>query len=107
MFIDRYAAFPSLHFGWNLVVGVAWARRSRGRIGRSAAILMPLAMGFAVVATANHWVVDVIGGAAVATVGQVVSDRWARGGAFPTGRAVSSPAATAGDRTDGRDRRTE
>jgi hypothetical protein len=94
MFIDRYAAFPSLHFGWNLVAGISWARRSRGRVGRSAAILMPFAMGIAVVATANHWVVDVIGGAAVATIGQLVSDRWARRSTVAPGRVVPSPRAT-------------
>lgn len=93
MFTHRYAAFPSLHFGWNLLAGIAWARRSRTWIGRSAAIAMPVAMGVAVVATANHWVLDVVGGAAFALTGQVVSDWWA-------GRAATVGPADAGTPPD-------
>lgn len=67
--INKYAAMPSLHFGWNLLVGVVLFRLSRRRIVRAFAIGLPVAMGFAVVATANHYVLDVPAGAVVALAG--------------------------------------
>lgn len=73
MFVNLYAAVPSLHFGWNLLVGIVWFSRARAGWARVAAVVMPVAMGFAVVATGNHWVLDVVIGAAVALVGGVFS----------------------------------
>ncbi len=70
--VNKYAAVPSLHFGWNLLVGVAWARASTSRPVRVAATLMPAAMAFAVVATANHWIADVVVGGVVACAGFVI-----------------------------------
>jgi len=77
--INKYAAVPSLHFGWNLLVGVIWAKATTNPIVRAAAVAMPVAMAFAVVATANHWVADVFVGGAVATAGLLVQPyvrRW-------------------------------
>jgi PAP2 superfamily len=71
-FVNRYAAVPSLHFGWNLLVAIAWFRIGRTRAWRVAAIAMPAAMAWAVVATANHWVFDVAAGAVVALSGLAV-----------------------------------
>jgi hypothetical protein len=68
-FVNKYAAFPSLHVGWNLLVGVAWAKATKSRWMTGLAILMPSAMAFSVVATANHWTLDVVFGAAVALSG--------------------------------------
>jgi hypothetical protein len=67
--VNKYAAVPSLHFGWNLLVGIAWARATTSRAVKVAALLMPLAMAFAVVATANHWIADVFVGGVVAYAG--------------------------------------
>ncbi len=67
--INKYAALPSLHFGWNLLVGLTWRRMGRGPISWILAATMPAAMAFAVVATANHWVLDVFVGALVALAG--------------------------------------
>jgi hypothetical protein len=70
-----YAAFPSLHFGWNLLVGIALFRCAPRRAVRIAAALTPAAMGLAVVATANHFVIDVPAGAVVALTG-LFAARW-------------------------------
>lgn len=67
--INRYAAVPSLHFGWNLLVGVMVWRVSRNAWLRGLAVAMVVAMGLAVVVTANHYVLDVLAGAAVALTG--------------------------------------
>ncbi len=67
--INKYAAMPSLHFGWNLLVGVMLFRVSHNRIVRGFAMGLPLAMALAVVMTANHFVLDVFAGAIVALAG--------------------------------------
>jgi hypothetical protein len=63
---NQYAAMPSLHVGWSLIVGIAVGRSTRRRIGYAFAVLMPTAMALAVVVTANHYVLDALVGAAVA-----------------------------------------
>jgi hypothetical protein len=68
-FVNRFAALPSLHFGWNLLVGIVWFRLGRWRGHRLIALVMPAAMAWAVVATANHWVFDVVAGGAIALLG--------------------------------------
>ncbi|MGI9605670.1 MAG: phosphatase PAP2 family protein [Acidimicrobiales bacterium] len=67
--VNKFAALPSLHFGWNLLIGIAWYNASRTRRTLVAAILMPVGMAFAVVATANHWTLDVLAGGVVALTG--------------------------------------
>ena len=67
--INKYAAMPSLHFGWNLLVGIVIWRVASSRLVRAFAVLIPIAMAFAVVGTGNHYVADVVAGGAVALVG--------------------------------------
>jgi len=89
-FTNKYAAVPSFHFGWNLLVGIGWFRVWRGRWWRWIGVLIPLAMAWAVVVTGNHWVVDVVAGGAIALLGFVVA-RW-----WPTSRSsirASAPVA--------------
>jgi hypothetical protein len=70
---NQYAAFPSLHAGWNLLVGVVLVLAFTGLGIRAFAIAMPAAMGLAVVMTANHFVVDVVAGIAVVSIGLAVA----------------------------------
>jgi hypothetical protein len=72
---NQYAAFPSLHFGWNLLIGIALVSESRHFAARLFGAVLPIAMAVAIVATANHYVVDGIAGAAVALAGLAIS-RW-------------------------------
>ena len=62
---NQYAAFPSLHFGWNLLVGFAVWGATRNVTLRALSILGPAAMAAAVVVTANHYVIDPIAGMVV------------------------------------------
>jgi PAP2 superfamily len=66
---NQYAALPSLHVGWNFAVGIVLFMTTAHLAVRAFAILSPLAMTFAVVATANHFVVDVAAGVAVVLAG--------------------------------------
>ena len=66
---NQYASLPSLHMGWDLAVGIVLFTTTAHLAVRAFAVLAPLAMAFAVVATANHFVVDVAAGIAVVLVG--------------------------------------
>jgi hypothetical protein len=68
-FTNLYAAMPSLHVGWNLLMGIAIATTARHRLPRAVGHALPWLMVAAVVLTANHYVVDVLAGAAVALTG--------------------------------------
>jgi len=63
--VNEYAAMPSFHAGWNLMLGIALFTATRNWAVRAFAVAMPLAMGFATIATANHFLVDVLAGAAI------------------------------------------
>lgn len=71
--VNKYAAMPSLHAGWNLLVGISLFRTNHRWAMRVLAVLSPLLMTYAVVATANHYVLDPIVGALVVLVGLAVS----------------------------------
>jgi len=59
---NQYAAMPSLHFGWSLWCGIQmWS--FAGIKWRTAAIVYPTLQVLVVVGTANHFVLDVVGGA--------------------------------------------
>jgi membrane-associated phospholipid phosphatase len=63
---NEFASLPSLHFGWSLLVGVMVAAASRRWIAYVFAIVLPTAMALTVIVTANHYVIDVMVGGAVA-----------------------------------------
>ena len=62
---NPFAAMPSLHFGWTVMVsaGIFWMTRSRS--GRALAVILPIAMFFGITATANHFILDAVAGAIV------------------------------------------
>jgi PAP2 superfamily len=66
---NQYAAFPSLHVGWNIVVGIVLLLTTAHLAVRIFAVASPLAMAFAVLATANHFVLDVAGGLVLVLIG--------------------------------------
>ncbi len=73
--VNKYAALPSLHVGWNLLVGVALFRTRANRFVTIVGLLSPLLMAAAVVMTGNHYVVDALLGSVVALTGLAVSYR--------------------------------
>ena len=70
---NQYAAFPSLHVGWNVLLGIVVFTATRSRVLRFVSVAGPLAMAFSVVATANHFVVDVGAGIVVVLIGLMVA----------------------------------
>jgi membrane-associated phospholipid phosphatase len=67
--VNKYAALPSLHVGWNLLVGIAVIRASRSIALRVFAVASPFLMMAAVVLTGNHYVIDGFVGSIVAGTG--------------------------------------
>jgi PAP2 superfamily protein len=82
---NPYAAVPSMHVGFALMVGVPLSRLSRHRVTRVAWGLYPLLVTFVIVATANHFLFDAFVGAlvvaaagwAAAWLGRVRPTAWA------------------------------
>jgi hypothetical protein len=83
MFTNQYAAMPSLHVGWDLVIGLAIATATRHLVLRVLAMALPIAMVTAVLFTANHYVLDAVAGATLTTVCWLIVGRRARRGSVP------------------------
>ncbi|WP_307865653.1 bifunctional glycosyltransferase 87/phosphatase PAP2 family protein [Streptomyces montanisoli] len=66
---NQYAAMPSLHFGWSLWCGVTVVVLAPKVWMKLLALLDPLFTVSAIIATANHWVLDAVGGATVVAAG--------------------------------------
>jgi hypothetical protein len=58
-FANQVAAMPSLHFGWSLTIGVGIVLLSANRF-RWIALAHPVLTFFAIVVTANHYILDAV-----------------------------------------------
>jgi hypothetical protein len=63
---NQLAAMPSLHIAWALWCSVAIWRITRRPAARAIAVVYPFVTAFAVLATGNHYVFDMLGGAVLA-----------------------------------------
>jgi hypothetical protein len=70
---NPFAAVPSLHFGYALLVGVVVAWLARPRWLRVLGAAYPAAMLFIIVATGNHFLFDAAAGGVVTLVGALVA----------------------------------
>ncbi|MFC7467869.1 phosphatase PAP2 family protein [Actinomadura keratinilytica] len=61
-FTNQYAAMPSLHFGWSLWCGVVVVALAPRLWMKLLGLLHPFFTVCAIVGTANHWVLDAVGG---------------------------------------------
>jgi hypothetical protein len=75
MFVNPYAAVPSMHMCFALLVGVTGFRLARNRLLQILAMLYPIVILLAIVVTANHFVFDAAAGAATAVVAAIASQR--------------------------------
>src|SRR5213076_1426482 len=65
---NPYAAMPSLHAADALIVGVILASVVRNRVGKALWLVWPLWVSFAVMATGNHFWLDVLAGIVLGTI---------------------------------------
>jgi hypothetical protein len=64
-FVNPFAAVPSLHFGWSVLIGVGLIRALQRPLGWALGGLLPLLMLISIIATANHFVFDAVAGLVV------------------------------------------
>ena len=67
-FVNQYAAMPSLHLGWNLLIGIALFESTKNLWVRGFAVLLPVSMLASIILTGNHFFLDAIAGVGVAAV---------------------------------------
>jgi len=65
-FVNQYAAMPSLHLGWNLLVGLAIFETTKVWWARAFGLLLPIPMLASIVLTGNHFFLDAVAGVLVA-----------------------------------------
>lgn len=70
-FTNQFAAMPSLHVGWALWCGWQLVRHGRHRITQLSGVLYPTVITIVVIATGNHYFLDVVAGAAVVFLAMV------------------------------------
>lgn len=77
-FVNQYAAMPSLHFGWNMLVGLSAWLATRNILVRAFAVLMPFAMFTDIILTANHYILDGVMALPVVLLGITITlaGRW-------------------------------
>lgn len=77
-FVNMYAAVPSMHICFALLVAVPGVALTRNAVGRAWWSAYPLIVFFVIVATGNHYWLDAAAGAMVACVAAVSSRQLAR-----------------------------
>jgi hypothetical protein len=78
-FVNPYAAVPSLHFGWAMILGGAMFFTWRNPFVRAFALLLPWAQLASIVFTANHYILDAFVGLVVCLAGTILAlavQRW-------------------------------
>jgi hypothetical protein len=65
---NQYAAMPSVHLAWSVWSAWALTQWSSHRWGRATAFGYPLLVLLVILGTANHWMLDAVGGVAAVLV---------------------------------------
>ena len=78
-FVNPYAAVPSLHVGWALLVGGVLIWTTPNLWLRALGVFLPIGQLAAIIFTANHYILDAMAGLVVALMGLAVAvalQRW-------------------------------
>ena len=92
---NPYAAMPSMHVGWSLLVGITLFGVARRRWLKAAAAAHPAVMTVTVVATGNHYLLDAVAGRRhrALLAGRRATVREPRAGPALAARAAERPGA--------------
>ncbi|MCU1388361.1 MAG: hypothetical protein JWL72_1699 [Ilumatobacteraceae bacterium] len=69
---NQYAAMPSLHIGWSTWCTLVLLRFAKRRRTKILAVLYPIVTLTAIVATANHYIIDAVGGLVIVGAGYLI-----------------------------------
>jgi hypothetical protein len=72
---NPFAAVPSMHFGYALLVGVTVAALARRRWVRWIGASYPIFMLFTIIATGNHFIFDAVAGGLVVVIAYAIARR--------------------------------
>jgi membrane-associated phospholipid phosphatase len=106
---NLFAAMPSLHVGWSTWSVLAVWPLIRRTWAKVLWALYPVSIFFCIVVTANHWILDAVGGWAVLALGYLGAvgiDRLLAGRRAQRRRASAAPALPHGGMPATRGRRT-
>ena len=78
MFINPYAAVPSMHCAFALMIGVTGVRVARHHMAKAFWAFWPLLVMWVVVVTGNHYWLDIAAGGMVAALSALIALRLAR-----------------------------
>jgi hypothetical protein len=78
LLVNQYAAVPSMHIAFSLMIAIPGAALSRHAIARAGWSAYPLLVFFVIVVTGNHFWLDAAAGAAVACLAAVTATQLAR-----------------------------
>ncbi|WP_245834002.1 phosphatase PAP2 family protein [Streptomyces aidingensis] len=73
---NQYAAMPSMHVGWSVWCGITIVMLARARWLKTLGALYPVLTLFVIVATANHFWLDAVGGLICLAFGYTVATLW-------------------------------
>jgi hypothetical protein len=72
--VNQYAAMPSLHLGWILLVGLALFQMTHTWYTKAFGMALPLMMTAAIIFTANHYILDAVVGVAVTLIALLIAN---------------------------------
>jgi hypothetical protein len=92
---NQFAAMPSLHVGWAVWCGWMMARYGRHRVTKVFGVVYPVLLSLVVMATANHYFLDVVAGGVVMALAYGAARLLAHAGVvrFPPRVSEASPVA--------------
>jgi hypothetical protein len=74
--VNEFAAVPSFHFGWILLVGLAVIQTSSRLVLKIAGGMLPVLMLLSIIFTGNHYLIDAVAGGAI-VLGALAAVRFA------------------------------
>ena len=99
--VNPYAALPSLHVAWNLLIAIGLFYATRNPTLRIIAILLPPTMLLATVITGNHFFIDGIAGGTLCGPGVPACQMALSGLAKYSGATPRPDSTPAGDNSPG------
>ncbi|MFQ5872441.1 MAG: phosphatase PAP2 family protein [Dehalococcoidia bacterium] len=93
VYYNAFAAMPSLHFGWTVLFGIIYFR-TRIKWLQVLGVLYPSLTFFAIVITANHYILDAVGGAVVVGIAFVINALMVRNNIPLNATVISRPVRT-------------